>query len=86
MWMMFTNNSYNNVNGTWYFLLLPVVFAAIPTVFIVVQVIHTTLHGKTEHRFVTYSANKERCSLWGIQLFFLTLTVKENICPCFVTS
>lgn len=59
MWMMFANNSYNYVNGTWYFLLFPVVFTSVPTVFILLQLIQTILHGKTEHRLATCSANKE---------------------------
>lgn len=59
MVMMFANNSYNHVNGTWYFLLFPVVFTAIPTVFILLQLVQTILHGKREHSLATYSANKE---------------------------
>ena len=59
MQMMFAKNSYNNDSGTWYFLLLPVVFIAIPTVFILVQWVRTRLHGKTEHRLVTHFAHKK---------------------------
>lgn len=59
MGVMFPNNSYNHINGAWYFLLFPVVFTAIPTVFILLQLIQIILHGKTEYRLATYSANKE---------------------------
>lgn len=80
MWMIFASNSYNNDNDTWYFLLFSVVFVAVPTVFILVRLVHIRLLGKTEHRLVTCFANKKD-SVYGEQSYFFYSNRNKEYLP-----